>query len=241
LTFFTDQIAVVTGASSGIGKATALGLAAQGAKLCLVGRKIESLEKVARIARTHAPSATCYRVDLAVVEEIKEFAARLQRDFGQIDLLVHSAGVISLGRLESAPVEDLDWQYHINVRAPYLLTQVLLPMLKLRQGQVVFINSNAGMSASANVSQYAATKFALRAIADSLRQEINAEGVRVLSFYPGRTAGPMQESVHKMEGKAYHPERLMQPEDAAAIVIQALSLPRSAEVTEIFMRPMIKT
>jgi NADP-dependent 3-hydroxy acid dehydrogenase YdfG len=114
-------------------------------------------------------------------------------------------------------------------------------MLKLRTGQVVFINSSAGVSASVNLSQYAATKFALRAIADSLRQEINGESVRVLSVYPGRTAGPMQESVHKMEGKAYYPERLMQPEEVAAMVIQALSLPRSAEVTEIFMRPMIKT
>jgi NADP-dependent 3-hydroxy acid dehydrogenase YdfG len=74
-----------------------------------------------------------------------------------------------------------------------------------------------------------------------LRQEINADGVRVLSVYPGRTAGLMQELVHKMEGKAYHPERLMQPEDVAAMVIQALCLPRSAEVTEIFVRPMIKT
>ena len=240
MTFFANQIAVVTGASSGIGKAMALGLAAQGAKLCLVGRKIETLETVARIARNHAASATCYRVDLAVVEDIRKFAAHLQHDFGQVDLLVHSAGVISLSRFESAPVEDLDWQYRINVRAPYVLTQALLPMLRLRQGQIVFINSSAGVSASANLSQYAATKFSLRAIADSLRQEINAEGVRVLSVYPGRTAGPMQESVHKMEGKAYHPERLMQPEDAAAMVIQALCLPRSAEVSEIFMRPMIK-
>jgi NADP-dependent 3-hydroxy acid dehydrogenase YdfG len=241
LTFFTDQIAVITGASSGIGKATALGLAVQGAQLCLVGRKIESLETVARIARAQAPSATCYQVDLAVVEEIRKFATHLQDDFGQIDLLIHSAGVISQGRLESTPVEDLDWQYRINVRAPYLLTQALLPMLKLSQGQIVFINSMAGVSASANVGQYSATKFALRAIADSLRQEVNAEGVRVLSVYPGRTAGPMQEAVHKMEGKAYHPERLMQPEDVAAMVIHALTLPRSAEVTEILMRPMIKT
>lgn len=238
---FIDQVAVITGASSGIGRAIALGLAAEGAKLCLVGRRLETLEAVAKSARNHASNVKCYRADLTLDEDINALTKHLQREFGHIDLLVHSAGVISLGRLESAPVEDLDWQYRINVRAPYVSTQALLPMLKLRTGQVVFINSSAGMSASANLSQYAATKFALRAIADSLRQEVNAEGVRVLSVYPGRTAGPMQESVHKMEGKAYHPERLMQPEDVAAMAIQALSLPRSAEVNEIFMRPMIKT
>ncbi len=234
---FSDQFAVITGASSGIGRAIALGLAAQGAKLCLVGRKLETLETVAQRIR----NGTCYRADLTLDADISALTKHLQHEFGHIDLLVHSAGVISLGRLESAPVEELDWQYRTNVRAPYALTQALLPMLKLRRGQIVFINSSAGVSASANVGQYCATKFALRAIADSLRQEINADGVRVLSVYPGRTAGLMQELVHKMEGKAYHPERLMQPEDVAAMVIQALSLPRSAEVTEIFVRPMSKT
>jgi NADP-dependent 3-hydroxy acid dehydrogenase YdfG len=237
---FINQIAVITGAGSGIGRAIALSLAAENAKLCLVGRQLETLEAVAMRARNHASIVKCYRADLALDEDINALAKDLKREFGHIDVLVHSAGVISLGRLESAPVADLDWQYRINVRAPYVLTQALLPMLILRQGQIVFINSSAGVSATANVGQYSATKFALRAIADSLRQEINAKGVRVLSVYPGRTAGPMQESVHKMEGKAYHPERLMQPEDVAAMVIQALSLPRSAEVTEIFMRPMSK-
>ncbi len=104
----------------------------------------------------------------------------------------------------------------------------------------MFINSSAGLRAGAGISQYAATKHALKAIADSLREEINAEGLRVLSVYPGRTATPMQASVHAMEGKAYHPERLMQPEDVAAVVINALKLPRSAEVTDISVRPLMK-
>jgi NADP-dependent 3-hydroxy acid dehydrogenase YdfG len=240
LATFTDQIAVITGAGSGIGRALALSLAAESATLCLVGRSLETLEAVAEQARSMAPRVFCYQVDLTADEDIRHLAASLRRDFGGIDLLVHSAGVISLGRLESASVEDFDWQYRTNVRAPYLLTQALLPMLRLRCGQIVFINSSAGLSASANLSQYAATKHALKAIADSLRQEVNAEGLRVLSVYLGRTATPMQAAVHKMEGKAYHPERLMQPENVAAVVINALSLPLSAEVTDINIRPMIK-
>ena len=241
MTSFKDQIAVITGASSGIGKSVALGLAAKGLKLCLLGRKLETLEAVAEVARKTLSRVDCYQVDLAIDQDIRNLTERLQQDLSYIDLLVHSAGVISLGRLESAPVEDFDWQYQINVRAPYALTQALLPMLRSRRGQIVFINSSAGLNAGANMGQYSATKHALKAIADSFRQEVNAEGLRVLSVYPGRTAGPMQAAVFKMEGRDYHPELLMQPEDVAAMVIKALSLPRSIEVTEINVRPLIKS
>ena len=236
-----DQVAVVTGASSGIGKAIALGLAVQGARLCLVGRKRETLEAVAESTLTLAPRMHCYRADLTQDNDIWELAAYLQRDFGGVDVLAHSAGVLSLSRLETASVEELDWHYGTNVRAPYVLTQALLPMLKARQGQVVFINSSVGLNARANIGQYAATKHALKAIADSLRDEVNRDGLRVLSVFLGRTATPMQEALHKMEDRPYHPEILMQPEDVAAMVIHALSVPRSVEVTDIHIRPFQKS
>ena len=159
---------------------------------------------------------------------------------GHIDLLVHSAGVISLGELQSASIKGLDWQYRINVRAPYALTQALLPTLKARRGQIVFINSSAGLSARAEVGQYAATKHALKAMADSLREEVNPEGLRVLSVFLGRVATPMQLTVHEWEGKHYKPDRLLQPEDVASIVLCSLSLPKTAEVTDLSIRPLRK-
>ena len=238
---FTDQIAVITGASSGIGKAIALGLANQGANLCLVGRRMEALEAVGGIARSTGRSVNAYRVDLSLDEDIREFVSRMKQDFGRVDILIHSAGVISQGLLEDAPTEDFDWQYKINVLAPYVLTQALLPIMRSCKGQIVFINSSAGLNARANVGQYAATKHALKAIADSFREEVNIDGLRVLSMFLGRTATPMQEAVHKMEGKAYHPDHLMQPDDVASVVINALSMPRSAEVTDISMRPLRKS
>jgi NAD(P)-dependent dehydrogenase (short-subunit alcohol dehydrogenase family) len=137
-------------------------------------------------------------------------------------------------------VADFDGQYRTNVRAPYVLTQALLPMLRSRQGQIVFINSSVGLNARAGVGQYAATKHALKALADSLREEVNAASVRVLSVFLGRTASPMQAGIHAAEGKAYHPERLLQPQDVAAVVLNALSLPRTAEVTDISIRPFMK-
>jgi NADP-dependent 3-hydroxy acid dehydrogenase YdfG len=231
---------LITGASSGIGKAIALGLAAQGATLCLIGRRLELLQTIAEAAQATAPQVECYRIDLTQDEDIRELTACLERNFGALDLLIHSAGVYALGRIEAAPVEDFDWQYRTNVRAPFMLTQALLPLLKARQGQIVFINSTVGLRAGANVGQYAATKHGLKALADSLRDEVNADGVRVLSVFLGRTATPMQAAIHEMEGRVYHPEFLMQPEDVAAVVINALSLPRTAEMTDIHVRPMIK-
>jgi NADP-dependent 3-hydroxy acid dehydrogenase YdfG len=114
-------------------------------------------------------------------------------------------------------------------------------VLRAHHGSVVFINSSAGLATRANISQYSATKHALKAVADSIRAELNSDGVRVLSVYPGRTAGPQQEAIHKAEGKTYNPELLMQPADIARILVDALKVNRTAEVTDISIRPMRKT
>jgi NADP-dependent 3-hydroxy acid dehydrogenase YdfG len=142
--------------------------------------------------------------------------------------------------MASAPVDDLDRLYRTNVRAPFLLTQALLPMLTVNQGQVVFINSSQGLNTTAAVGQFGAMKHALKGIADALRQEVNQDGVRVLTVYPGRTATPQMESIYRLEGKTYRPDMLMQPEDVASVVVNAVMLPRTAEVTEISIRPMAK-
>ena len=234
------QVAVITGASSGIGRAIALDLAAHGATLCLVGRNQAALAEVVKTAGAADAEPTYCIADLTVEKHIAEAAEHIHQRYGHVDILVHSAGVISWGHIGAAGVADLDRQFWTNVRAPYILTQALLPMLRARPGQVVFINSSVGMSARENVGQYAATKHALRALADSLRAEVNADGIRVLSVFLGRTASPMQEAAHAMEGRAYRPERLLQPQDVAAVVTHTLSLPSTAEVTDVSIRPMLK-
>jgi len=240
MTGFADRIAVVTGASSGIGRAISLGLATQGATVCVVGRRLDALENVAECARATSPRVLVHQADLTLDEDIQGLVMRLKDEAGHVDILVHSAGVIALGRVETTSVKELDWQYSVNVRTPYILTQALLPMIRACRGQIVFMNSTAGRNAAPGVSQYAATKHALKALADSLRGEVNADGIRVLSVFVGRTATPMQAAVHEIEGRPYTPETLMQPEDVAAVVINALRLPRSAEVTDISIRPLMK-
>ena len=235
-----DKVAVVTGASSGVGKALALRLAAEGATVCLVARNLAKLQAVLDCAPQEKERLRPYVADLTVDGEIRQLATRLEHDFGDVDFLVHSAGVISLGPVESSPVEDFDSQYRCNVRGPYLLTQELLPMLRDRRGQIVFINSSAGILAKANVGQYAASKHALKAVADSLREEVNADGVRVLSVYLGRTATPMQQEIHRVEGKPYRSERLIQPEEVAALLVSLMAVQQSAEITDITVRPILK-
>lgn len=127
-----------------------------------------------------------------------------------------------------------------KVQPPYLLTQALLPLVKLAQGEIVFINSSAGIHARDQIGAYAASKHALRAIADTLRMEVNAFGVRVLSVYPGNTATAMQEAIQDHTGKRLENQYLLQPEDIASVVIHALLLPRTAEVTDIQLRPFRK-
>jgi short-subunit dehydrogenase len=222
------RTAIVTGASSGIGRAIALALAQEGTELYLLGRRVDALQDVAALARTTTRRAEAISVDLACEDTIT----------GVVDMLIHSAGIIVPGTLDHAPAGDLDQQYRVNLRAPYVLTQALLPLMPAPGGQIIFMNSTVGLRSRGSVGQYAATKHALKAMADSLREELNQRGIKVTSFYLGRTATPMQAAVHAWENRPYHPALLLQTEDIAALVLHTLRLPPTAEVTEIRIRPM---
>jgi NAD(P)-dependent dehydrogenase (short-subunit alcohol dehydrogenase family) len=240
MTAVAVELALVTGASSGVGRALALALAAGGATVCVVGRKAATLDAVAaEIGAVGGRAVTC-AADLTVDDDLRRLADEVRARLGGLDALVHSAGVIAPGSVESAPIGALDWQYAVNVRAPFALTRSVLPLLRRRQGQVVFINSTVvGQPARGGVAQYAATKHALRALADGLREEVNPDGIRVLSVFLGRTASPMQAALHELEERPYRPERLVQPADVAAAVMAALRLPRTAELTDLRLRPMV--
>jgi NADP-dependent 3-hydroxy acid dehydrogenase YdfG len=233
------RTALVTGASSGIGRAIALALAQHGVKVYLVGRNVDALNEVASSVQ-RVSTAVCFQLDIADDNNIEALTTYIQEKT-KLDILVHSAGINRQAAMQQASIDDLDRQYAINVRAPYVLTQRLLPFLIAAHGHIVFINSSIGLSVKRpEVGQYAATKHALRAVADTLREEVNPKGVKVLSLYLGRTATPMQRTLYSQEGRVYHPEILLQPEDVANVIVQTLTLPATAEVTEISIRPAIK-
>lgn len=238
---FQGQVAVVTGASSGIGRAIALDFARHGAKVCLVARHRHGLESVADQVRGNGGESQVCCADISRDQEIRTLAETVQSSLGRVDILVLCGGTIAHGTLERATLADFDTQYSSNLRGNYALVQAMLPLLRRQKGQIVFINSSAGMKASGGSGQHSAIQYALRAIADSLREEVNADGIRVLSVYPGRTATPRTARLFEKEGRPYRPELLMQPEDVAAMVTSALRLPRTAEVTDISLRSMLKS
>ena len=237
---FTGQTAIVTGAAGAVGSAIAARLIASGATTVLLGRTQRSLADVVSRPGWDPAAVTCYVVDLAAEAELRRFTQEICERCSQVDILVHAAGVIVPASIGDSHLRDLDAQYSVNVRAPFQLTQALLPLIVPCRGQVVFINSSVGVSARAGVSQYAATKHALRALADGLRDEVNEHGVRVLSVFLGRTASRMQEALYAQEGREYCPDRLLQPDDVASVVVHALGLPRTAEITDLHIRPMEK-
>jgi NADP-dependent 3-hydroxy acid dehydrogenase YdfG len=235
---FDGQIALVTGASGGIGGAIATELSSRGAAVYLVGR---NEEKLAALKGKLGAKAIAYAADLTDGHAIDGLIAELQGKFGRLDILVHCAGAISHEKLTTASVEALDRQYAANIRGPYQLTQGLIPLLKKPRGQIIFINSSTGLNASAAAGQFSMTQHAFKAMADALRDNINADGIKVTSVFPGRTATPRIEKLTANEGRDFKPELLLQPEDIAHVVVGALSLPWTAEVTNIQIRPMQKS
>jgi NAD(P)-dependent dehydrogenase (short-subunit alcohol dehydrogenase family) len=238
---FANRIALVTGAGVGIGRAVAIGLAERGALVHVVARRTETLEEVRLCVERQGGTARLLTHDLTNDAHLAAIADAVRHEHGHLDILVHSAGAYAQGNVDTLPVEDLDLLYRTNVRAPYRLTQLLLPLIVPVQGQIVFVNSTAATASRAGLGAYAASKHALKAVADALRDEVNPFGVRVASVFPGRTNTPMQVRVHALEGKPFHADRLMQPEQVAEVIISTLALARDAEVTNVTVRSARKT
>jgi NADP-dependent 3-hydroxy acid dehydrogenase YdfG len=233
-----QETCVVTGATSGIGRSLTVSLASRGAMVWALGRNPDRLAALAAEVDGLPGSVVPIVADLARDDDIYEATRCVLAETSRVDVLVHSAGTIVLGAFESVQRADFDTLYRVNLRAPFVLTQDLLPALRSARGQIVFVNSSAGLRASALNALYAATKHGLKAMADGLRDEVNPDGVRVISVYPGRTATAMQQFVHDQEGRDYRPELLLRAEDVVQVVLAALAVPRSGEVTDVSVRPM---
>ncbi|MEU8385729.1 SDR family oxidoreductase, partial [Streptosporangium sp. NPDC048865] len=153
----------------------------------------------------------------------------------RLDVLVHSAGVVTLGRIEETPAEVWRRTMEVNVIAVAELTRLLLPALRAARGHVLLINSGAGQRANPNWISYAASKYALRAFADGLRLE--EPGLQVTTIYPGRVATDMQREVRAQEGGPYRPEDHLDPDSVARLAVTALTASPDAHITEITVRP----
>jgi short-subunit dehydrogenase len=223
---------VVTGAGSGIGLALARRLADRGDELVLVAR---AESRAAELARTF-PGAQVLVADLADPGTLNGLGRQVD---GPVHTVLHVAGVVDLAPVSRLRLADWEEQIAVNLTAPAVLTRELLPHLRESRGTVVFVNSSAGLSAGAEWSAYAASKFGLRALADSLRAEEVEHGVRVSTVYPSRTATPMQEKVHEQEGRTYDSSRWISADTVVDTILHVVDLPADATIPDVTIRPVV--
>lgn len=224
-------VTLITGATGDIGWAIAQALPEH--QLILLGRSPQKLQLLATQCTQKSLQAHCLGLETGDIAELETVLA----PFPEVDHVVHCAGSIQLDRIAQAQASDWHRMYQDNVIFPMLLTQVLLPRLRARQGSVVFINSGAGLHAGASWGGYAASKFALKALAESLRNE--EPTLRVASVYPGRVASTMQQQVRQQEGASYQAERYLSPEDVASSVRQILTMPAHVVLQDVVLRPKV--
>lgn len=218
-------IALITGASGGIGSAIATALAPTHS-LLLAGRPSSRLDAVAQRLR-----ATTWPVDLNDTDAIRDNTGTPDH----LDVLVHNAGVSLPAHVADSSVDDWRATFDVNLFGPVALTLALLPVLRRAQGHVVFVNSGAGRKVLPGMASYSASKFGLRAFADSLRQDEPA--LRVTTVYPGRVDTDMQRELVAFEGGDYDAADFLRPETVAAVIAHAVATPPDGDVQEIVLRP----
>jgi short-subunit dehydrogenase len=226
------SVHLVTGAGSGIGAVVARRLLDRGDDLWLLAR---DAGRARQLAEEFGGAHTVVG-DLAMPGRLS-WALEKQALPDRLDSLLHIAGTVDLGPVGEITPKLWEHTLAVNLTGPAELTRLLLPQLRLSHGTVVFVNSGAGLQAHAEWSAYAASKHGLKALADSLRAEEHAAGVRVTTVYPGRTATPMQQKVHQQEGKPYDPARFIDPGSVATALLTALDLPRDATIPDLTVRP----
>ncbi|AIJ27088.1 SDR family oxidoreductase [Amycolatopsis methanolica] len=221
-----SPLALVTGASRGIGASVARALA-PAYRVLLGGRDVDALADQA----AETANAEPWPVDLSDLDGVRGAVAGIDR----LDVLVHSAGTAELGTVEQAAPSAWRQNFEVNVVAVAELTRLLLPALRAAHGHVVIINSGQGLSARAGWGPYAASKHAVRAFADALRDE--EPGIRVTSVYPGRTDTEMQQAIIAGEGREYAPAQYLRPDSVAAAVLSAVTASPDAHISDVSIRP----
>jgi NADP-dependent 3-hydroxy acid dehydrogenase YdfG len=242
----TGKTALVTGASSGIGRAAAVALAAAGAQVALVARRAERLKDLVAEIEAAGGKALARPADVTDEEEAALAVEDTIGHFGGLDILVNAAGMTQTGKVENADLTDWRYVMELNFWASMYTARAAIPALKAGGGgDIVNISSTAGRRAvGATFGPYAASKFALTAFNESLRAEVTLAGIRVCIIEPGATATEVHEHIKDEKVREFtrqHVEKdgAMQPDDVAAAIVFAVSLPRRVNVSQLVIRPSV--
>ncbi|MER8907464.1 SDR family NAD(P)-dependent oxidoreductase [Mesorhizobium sp. M0854] len=236
------KVALVTGASSGIGEATAVALAAAGAKVAIAARRADRLEALA--ARIEKAGGTALRIEADVTsnDDVTAMVDKVVTEWGRLDILVNNAGVMLLSPAADAELDDWRRMIELNLLALMGVTKAALPHLRAAKGHIVNVSSIAGRVANPGASGYAATKFGVVGFSESLRREVYADKVRVTVIEPGLVRTELGDHVTNPAAKAGLDQRLaameaLTAEDIAAAILYAVCQPARVNVNEIVIRP----
>jgi NADP-dependent 3-hydroxy acid dehydrogenase YdfG len=236
-----DDVAIVTGASSGIGEATAEALAAEGARVVLAARRVEELEALADRIESDGGEALVVPTDVTDEEDIDALVEATTDEYGQIDILVNNAGVMLLEPVERADRSNFRQMVEVNLLGLMNLTHAVLPVMQDQEaGHIVNVSSVAGREASANSSGYNATKFGVNAFTDAVRQEVSGEGIRTTIIEPGAVETELATHIpdeQVIEQFAEMDLPMLSAGDIARSVVYATSQPQRVDVNEILIRP----
>jgi hypothetical protein len=226
------KVIVITGASSGIGEATARRCATQGARLVLVARSAEKLEALAQQVRGLGGDALVVPTDVSCAEQIQQLANTVLSHYGHVDVLVNNAGFGLLDSFPQADIADLQAMVAVNVYGVVRCTQAFLPgILARRKGQIINVASLAGLLATPNFAFYSATKFALIGMSRSLQLDLCGTGVRCAIICPGATRTPFM--VRAEESKYGRVTRLipwLEADDVARVILRVVQKNKSGEI-----------
>jgi NADP-dependent 3-hydroxy acid dehydrogenase YdfG len=240
----TDKVALVTGASSGIGEATALALAREGASVAVAARRVERLEALVQRITGEGGKALSIAADVADEKQAREMVEITKDEFGRLDILINNAGVMLLGLIDGANTGN--WRRMINTNVLGLMygTHAALPIMKGQGGgHIVNVSSVAGRGAFPGAGVYCATKWAVGAFSESLRREVLRYNIRVTLIEPGAVDTELRDHITDPKAKAASDERYfamkapLRSEDIAAGIVYAVSAPAHVGVNEILIRP----
>jgi NADP-dependent 3-hydroxy acid dehydrogenase YdfG len=237
------KVVLVTGASSGIGEATALRVARAGGRVVVAARRVERLDAlVARVAR-EGGEALAVAADVAKEAEARSLVAQAHAKWGRLDVVDNSAGIMLLGAVDGAATSDWRRMIDVNLLGLMVVTHAALPLFRAaKSGHFVNVSSLAGRIANPGAAVYAATKFGVCAFSEALRREVYKDGIRVTVVEPGVVATELGEHITDAEAKAGLKARVaamtpLEAEDIAAAVAYAIAQPPRVNVNEILVRP----
>ncbi len=225
------QVAVVTGASKGIGKAIAHALAREGAHVVLAARSQKDLDAVVQEFTREGLKASPVPTDMSIPAQVSELIEGTVKGFGRLDILVNNAGIGIFKNVQEMSVEEFDAMWNVNLRGVFLASKAALPaMIKANRGVIVNIASLAGKNSIKGGAGYCATKWALRGFSSSLMLEVREHNIRVVTIFPGSVETNFSQNSKKGPN-------ITQPDDVADVVVFAVTAPERSMFSEIDVRP----